>query len=131
MLANTHTRTHAHKDAGNNHLNSLPGGIGFLVRLTALLLPNNHIKELPPDLVYMRCKLADLRYETILNPTSFTALQKLDLMKNDLIALPEDMGLLRKLECLYIQHNDIKELPNFEGNETLYELHASNNFIEV
>lgn len=52
-------------------------------------------------------------------------------MKNDLIELPEDMGLLRKLECLYIQHNDIKELPNFEGNETLYELHASNNFIKV
>lgn len=41
------------------------------------------------------------------------------------------MGLLRKLQCLYIQHNDIKELPSFEGNEMLNELHASNNYIEV
>lgn len=55
------THTHIlHKDAGNNHLNGLPGGIGFLVRLTELLLPNNHIKELPPDIVNMRCKLAYL-----------------------------------------------------------------------
>ncbi|KAH8390433.1 hypothetical protein KR200_000838 [Drosophila serrata] len=57
------------------------------------------------------------------------SLQKLDLMQNDLTCLPEDMGLLRKLECLYLQHNDILELPNFEGNEALSELHASNNFI--
>lgn len=52
-------------------------------------------------------------------------------MKNDLVALPEDMGLLRKLQFLYVQHNDIKELPNFEGNEMLSELHASNNYIDV
>ncbi|XP_033234671.1 leucine-rich repeat-containing protein 40 isoform X2 [Drosophila pseudoobscura] len=98
-------------DAGHNSIKSLPGGIGFLVRLTALLLPYNHIKDLPPDLVNMR------------------SLQRLDLMQNDLTCLPEDMGLLRKLQFLYIQHNDIMELSDFEGNETLTELHASNNYI--
>ncbi|EDW25000.1 GL24452 [Drosophila persimilis] len=98
-------------DAGHNSIKSLPGGIGFLVRLTALLLPYNHIKDLPPDLVNMR------------------SLQRLDLMQNDLTCLPEDMGLLRKLQFLYIQHNDILELTDFEGNETLTELHASNNYI--
>lgn len=51
-------------------------------------------------------------------------------MHNDLIALPEDMGSLRKLQCLYVQHNDIKELPDFDGCD-LQELHVSNNFIEV
>lgn len=59
------------------------------------------------------------------------ALQKLDLMHNDLIELPEDMGSLRKLQCLYAQHNDIRELPNFDGCSDLQELHISNNFIEV
>ncbi|XP_017144025.1 leucine-rich repeat-containing protein 40 isoform X6 [Drosophila miranda] len=98
-------------DAGHNSIKSLPGGIGFLVRLTALLLPYNHIKDLPPDLVNMR------------------SLQRLDLMQNDLTCLPEDMGLLRKLQFLYLQHNDILELTDFEGNETLTELHASNNYI--
>lgn len=58
-------------------------------------------------------------------------MQKIDLMHNDLTSLPEDMGLLRKLDCLYLQHNDILELPEFEGNEALNELHASNNFIKV
>jgi len=41
------------------------------------------------------------------------------------------MGELRKLECLYAQHNNIKELPEFAGCETLKEIHISNNFIKV
>lgn len=52
-------------------------------------------------------------------------------MKNDLVDLPENMGQLRKMECLYAQHNDIVALPNFNGCEMLKEIHISNNFIKV
>lgn len=52
-------------------------------------------------------------------------------MNNDLTQLPPLMGDLRKLECLYAQHNDITELPNFAGCETLKEVHISNNFLKV
>lgn len=41
------------------------------------------------------------------------------------------MSELRKLECLYAQHNDIKELPEFIGCDSLREIHLSNNFITV
>lgn len=41
------------------------------------------------------------------------------------------MSELRKLECLYAQHNDIKELPEFIGCDALREIHLSNNFITV
>lgn len=40
------------------------------------------------------------------------------------------MGELRKLECLYVQHNDIEELPDFSGCDSLKEIHISNNFIK-
>lgn len=52
-------------------------------------------------------------------------------MNNDLKVLPKYMGDLRKLEFLYLQHNDIKELPDIEGCKQLQELHISNNFIKV
>lgn len=57
-------------------------------------------------------------------------LQRLDLMKNDLKSLPKFMGDLRKLECLYVQHNDIIDLPDFTGCTQLKEIHISNNFIK-
>lgn len=55
----------------------------------------------------------------------------MDLLHNDLIALPEDIGSLRKLQCLYLQHNDIVALPDFDGCEDLQELHLANNYISV
>lgn len=39
------------------------------------------------------------------------------------------MGELRKLDCLYVQHNNIKELPDFTGCVALKEIHFSNNFV--
>lgn len=41
------------------------------------------------------------------------------------------MGELRKLQFLYAQHNDILELPDFDGCENLEELFFGNNFIKV
>lgn len=51
-------------------------------------------------------------------------------MNNDLQKLPANMEL-RKLEFIYAQHNDIAELPDFNGCESLKEIHISNNFIKV
>lgn len=58
-------------------------------------------------------------------------LQKLDVMNNDLHALPAAIGELRKLECIYAQHNDIQALPAFAGCEAIKEIHISNNFLKV
>lgn len=41
------------------------------------------------------------------------------------------MGELRKLQFLYAQHNDIEELPDFEGCENIQELFFGNNFLKV
>lgn len=40
------------------------------------------------------------------------------------------MGELRKLQLLYAQHNDIEELPDFEGCQCIHELYFGNNFIK-
>lgn len=73
-----------------------------------------------------------MAYEfAFLNQYFFAALQKWEMLHNNLKELPEDIGQLRKLECLYVQHNDIEALPIFEGCDQLQELHISNNFIKV
>lgn len=56
-------------------------------------------------------------------------LKKLDLVHNELECLPKEMGELRKLDCLYVQHNNIRELPDFTGCAALKEIHFSNNFV--
>lgn len=50
-------------------------------------------------------------------------------MHNELESLPREMGEARKLECLYVQHNNIRELPDFTGCAALKEIHFSNNFV--
>lgn len=61
--------------------------------------------------------------------TSRLALKKLDLVHNELQSLPREMGELHKLDCLYVQHNNIRELPDFTGCASLKEIHFSNNFV--
>lgn len=39
------------------------------------------------------------------------------------------MGELRKLDCLYVQHNNIRELPDFIGCISLKEIHFANNYV--
>lgn len=50
-------------------------------------------------------------------------------MHNDLESLPRAMGELRKLDCLYVQHNNIRCLPDFTGCVALKEIHFSNNLV--
>lgn len=63
------------------------------------------------------------------SPIPLTALRKLDLVHNELNSLPREMGELRKLDCLYVQHNNIRELPCFTGCTALKEIHFANNFV--
>lgn len=58
-------------------------------------------------------------------------LQRLDLTRNDLDCLPDFMGELRRIEFIYAQHNNIRNLPNFTGCDALKEIHLANNFIVV
>lgn len=55
----------------------------------------------------------------------------MDVTHNNLKFLPNKMGELRKLQFLYAQHNDIKEIPDFEGCEHVEELFFGNNFLKV
>lgn len=52
-------------------------------------------------------------------------------MNNDIENFPVGMSELRKLECLYAQHNNIQNLPDFVSSDNLKELHISNNYIKV
>lgn len=61
---------------------------------------------------------------------AFLALIKLDVTHNNLKYLPK-LGELRKIQFLYAQHNDIEELPDFEGCENIQQLFFGNNFIKV
>lgn len=40
------------------------------------------------------------------------------------------LGEIRKLQFLYAQHNDINELPDFEGSEHIEQIYFGNNFIK-
>lgn len=63
------------------------------------------------------------------HPSPYTGLQKLDLNKNDLQRLADNFGQLRKLECLYAQHNGIVEMPSFLGCANLKEILMANNAV--
>ncbi|XP_066259925.1 leucine-rich repeat-containing protein 40-like isoform X2 [Euwallacea similis] len=99
-------------DLSHNTLESLPSGIGFLVRLNELDTSYNRLVEVPPDIVNLR------------------SLAKLDLNHNSIKNLPESLGELRRLQILYAQHNDIEEIPDFTGCECIQEIYFGNNYIK-
>jgi Leucine-rich repeat (LRR) protein len=118
-------------DLSNNQLESLPGGIGFLTRLTEFTVHHNKLEVLPNDITNLRSEwhgicLPNHKLNYIF---SLLDLHKLDIMNNSIKFLPEYMGDLRKIEFIYAQHNDIDKLPDLDGCEHLQELHISNNFI--
>ncbi|XP_066152991.1 leucine-rich repeat-containing protein 40-like isoform X2 [Euwallacea fornicatus] len=99
-------------DLSHNALESLPSGIGFLVRLNEFDTSYNRLVEVPPDIVNLR------------------SLTKLDLNHNSIKKLPESLGELRRLQILYAQHNDIEEIPDFTGCECIQEIYFGNNYIK-
>lgn len=117
------------QDLSHNKLIELPSGIGFLVRLTDVNFSHNNLKELPPDIVNLRgtsvCFLEGISLKRLI-----LGLLKLDVTHNNLKFLPK-LGELRRLQILYAQHNDIEELPDFEGCEHIHELFFGNNYIKV
>lgn len=108
----------------------MPSGIGFVVRLTEINFSYNKLTELPPDIVNLRGTHSVLSNAYGIIKYRFVGLIKLDVTHNSLKGLPK-MGELRKLQFLYAQHNDIEELPDFEGCENIQQLHFGNNFIKV
>lgn len=54
----------------------------------------------------------------------------MDTTHNNLVYLPK-MGELTKLEFLYAQHNNIEEIPDFEGCSHLQQIHFGNNYIKA
>ncbi|KAJ9601653.1 hypothetical protein L9F63_000186 [Diploptera punctata] len=98
-------------DLSHNCLSNLPPGIGFLTRLTQLDASNNKLMEIPPDLVSLR------------------VLHKLDVSDNQISVLPP-LGDLRKLELLFLQHNQLVTLPNVTGCVALKEMHLAENCIK-
>jgi Leucine-rich repeat (LRR) protein len=57
-------------------------------------------------------------------------LHKLDVGDNQISFLPP-LGDLRKLEMLFLQHNQLVALPDVKGCMALKELHLADNFIKV
>ncbi|GFG36680.1 hypothetical protein Cfor_11016 [Coptotermes formosanus] len=98
-------------DISHNCLSILPPGIGFLTRLMQLDASHNKLTEIPPDLVSLR------------------VLHKLDVSDNQISFLPP-LGDLRKLEMLYLQHNQLVALPDVKGCMALKELHLGDNTIK-
>lgn len=99
------------------------------------------LKNCPPG-VFSRCKIA--RKEALLlqdnNLTSLDGggnfkdlenLQVLDLHKNCLEKLPEDLRLLKNIKALYLQQNKLKSLPTGIGNlSSLVTLNLSENSLK-
>jgi Leucine-rich repeat (LRR) protein len=57
-------------------------------------------------------------------------LHKLDVSDNQISFLPR-LGDLRKLEMLFLQHNQLVALPDVKGCLALKELHLADNIIKV
>jgi len=95
-----------------------------------------------PSGVFSRCKIA--RKEALLlqeneltslsgggNLADLSNLQVLDLHKNCLEKLPEDIGALKNLKVLYLQQNKLKTLPsNISGLTNLITLNLSDNCLK-
>ncbi|MFQ5559151.1 MAG: chitobiase/beta-hexosaminidase C-terminal domain-containing protein, partial [Nitrospinota bacterium] len=108
-------------------------GIGGLTALTTLLLNNNQIATLPPEignltaltsLVLKFNQLSDLPIEI----GNLTALDSLVLDHNKLTVLPSQIGDLTALSFLVLNNNLLENLPVSIGNLTaLTELFLENN----
>jgi len=57
-------------------------------------------------------------------------LHKLDVSDNQISFLPP-LGDLRKLEMLFLQHNQLVALPDVKGCTALKELHLADNTVKV
>lgn len=100
------------------------------MRLIALDLNHNKLKELPPDVMSMR-GLYYTRKKKKLNTQvyiSFAALKKLD-VSNNCLEIIHPLGELGKIEKLDFRMNNLSAFPDVRGCTSLQELHLAHNGI--
>jgi small GTP-binding protein len=116
-----------------NKLTEFPLEITTLKGLTDLNLCGNEIKELPADIIKLRClKKLDLSFNKLTTlPVEIRELQSLlqfDLSENDFTVFPSEITQLRNLTQLELSGNKLSKLPiQIEKLRTLTELDLSNN----
>jgi len=84
-----------------NHISSIPEGIGALQQLQKLSFYKNKLEKIPNDLFGLKNLVA------------------VDFYYNALQVVPEEIGMLINLEILYLSHNKIYTLPESIGNLSL------------
>ena len=95
---------------------ALPLEISHLEKLTRLDLQDNHLQSLPPGIGLMdslkELNLRENHFETFsVELCELDTLEKLDLRRNMLRYLPKDIEALTRLKSLNISHNDFHTFP--------------------
>jgi Leucine-rich repeat (LRR) protein len=85
-------------DLEGNRMKDVPEGVLQLPKLETLCLSNNVIKLIPRGIVKLSSVLVEL-----------------ELNKNFLQTLPEEIGSLKNLRSLHVAHNVLRELPEAIG----------------
>ena len=113
-------------------LRELPGTVGSLTDLKALVLDHNRLTSLPGEIG----KLSGLRVLSVSDNQlgavppeiwKLSGLTNLDLSDNQLSEVPEDIGRLTALTQLNLQNNNLKTLPRAIGHLPLETLSISGN----
>uniref|UniRef100_A0A2K5M1Z7 Protein scribble homolog n=1 Tax=Cercocebus atys TaxID=9531 RepID=A0A2K5M1Z7_CERAT len=113
----TQLRSLAHLALNDVSLQALPGDVGNLANLVTLELRENLLKSLPALLgMAQQEALPHSHYSlcSFLQPDTLGALpnlRELWLDRNQLSALPPELGNLRRLVCLDVSENRLEELP--------------------
>jgi len=112
-------------DASNNVLDTINGGVGCCLHLQSLLLGNNRLVVLPPEMaVLTHLQELALRHNHLTHVMpevgQMSSLQDLDLTANKLTGpLPPEIGRMKKLRSMDISSNyNITALPETLGNLT-------------
>ncbi|MFQ3575878.1 MAG: leucine-rich repeat domain-containing protein [Cytophagales bacterium] len=125
-------------DFNSKVLSTLPTEVGKMEFLVKLSLFNNKFTKFPDmlgkctsliQLDFSSNKLTELNGSTLKN---LVFLQELNLAKNDIPALPKEIGELKKMKMLNLRGNALKVLPNTIGQlQELEVLDLSINEISV
>lgn len=118
----------------NNHLTAVPHfGGKTLPQLKLLELNKNEITDVPLSFfkslpAMTRCNLSTNKLETIPSGIDCPKLEWLLLANNNLVALPPDLPLLPSLRVLFLQGNQLNELPEtFIRAKTLARVNLAKN----
>uniref|UniRef100_A0A8C8VKQ7 Scribble planar cell polarity protein n=1 Tax=Pelusios castaneus TaxID=367368 RepID=A0A8C8VKQ7_9SAUR len=123
----TQLRSLGHLALNDVSLQSLPNDIGNLANLVTLELRENLLKSLPTG-ANILCFLVLLQPDTL---GALPNLRELWLDRNQLSALPPELGNLRRLVCLDVSENKLEQLPNeVSGLVALTDLLLSQNLLE-